>query len=172
MKTAQVYDPITKQVSTIPEAELGPWMLQIEVVGAGRVWIQPGSLHSIEPGPICHPPLGPKLLKRIKKGIMWPLAEVCPKTLKEWEDGFRRDCNAEQQIAMWLVVAERFTGFLKANAGLNKRQRKEVFYLMLHCTVVPNRAAFWETVQLRFLTREQAESVIAPFEINWRNGPA
>jgi hypothetical protein len=104
----------------------------------------------------------------MKEGIMEPLSEVFPKTLSEWEDGFRRDANAEQEIAVWLVIATRFEAFVNANR-LDTIQRKEVFDLMLHCTMVPNRAAFWATVQPRSLTREQVEGVIAPFLINWRD---
>jgi hypothetical protein len=164
----EVFDFVTEKVTTIPRAELGHGMTQLHLVGVGPVWVQPSQLGTYtKEGPIFHPPLGTEIRKFIKERILEPLLEVQPQTLGDWEDGFRHDLHAKEQIAVWVVIAERFTAFVNGNQ-LNKTQRKEVFDLMLHCTNVPNRAAFWETVHLKSLTREQAEAVIAPFEKNWR----
>lgn len=167
-KLAKVYDLVTEKLSTIPIAELGHGMIEVKIVGVGRAWISPSQLAvRTETGPICHPPIGDEQRKLIKERIMEPLSEVYPKTLNEWEDGFRRDINAEREIARWLVVVERFEAFANANC-LDKAQRKAVFGLMLHCTLVPNRAAFWATVQRpQSLTQQQVEQVIAKFERNW-----
>jgi hypothetical protein len=166
-KMVKIYDPVTKKVSTIPQAELGHGMVEVDVVGVGRVWVKSNQF-SVEAGPICHPPIGEELMARIRRTIMEPLSEVYPKTLNQWEDGFRRDRHAEREIAIWEIIAQRYTAFVDANK-LNKKQRKEVFQLMVRCTNVPNRSAFWETTRPQSLTREQVEAVIAPFEINWRD---
>ena len=34
------------------------------------------------------------------------LDEVYPRTIDEWEDGFRHDRNPEKEIAIWLHIAE------------------------------------------------------------------
>jgi hypothetical protein len=170
MKTARVYDFHTEKVSVIPLAELAQNMTEADVVGVGRVWIQTKQFveQVVEHGPIIHSPLSDKLRERIKTEIMEPLLEVYPKTLDEWDDGFRRDQNAEREIAVWLVLARRYKEFSKENS-LNKPQKKEAFKVMLHCTMVPNREAFWETFRPQFLKRKQVEAAIAPFEKNWRS---
>lgn len=166
--TATVHDLVTRKLSTIPLAELADGMVQMKVDREGMVWINPGQLSSLAAGPILHPSFSDALRKRIRERIMEPLAEVYPRTLDEWEDGFRREQNAEREIAVWLVVTERYTAYVNAHE-LSKAQRQEVFDLMLHCTMVPNRAAFWATVSHQCLTRDQVEAAISPFKVNWRD---
>jgi len=98
---------------------------------------------------------------------MEPLAEVYPCTLDEWEDGFLRERNAEREIAVWLLISEHFTAFVNAHQ-LSRAQRQEAFELMVGCTTVSNKAAFWATASPKSLTREQVKAVIAPFEKKWR----
>jgi hypothetical protein len=166
----RVYDLVTKKLSLIPKAELAHGMIEIYFMPLGRVWVQQSQLDAnAVKGPIVHPPLSPELRNSIKERIVESLSEVCPTTLSEWEDGFRRDVNAERQIAKWFVIAERFQKFVALNQ-LNTAQRKEVFDLMVHCTQVPDLAAFWETFRPESLSREQVEAAIAPFETNWHGG--
>ena len=51
----------------------------------------------------------------------------------------------------------------------NKRQKEETFKAMIYCTLVSSEESFWATFQPRTLTKEQVESAIAPFRINWRD---
>lgn len=164
-KTAHVLDLATGKLSSMPLLELNDKMRQVKVEGVGKVWVKSSSC--LCAGPVLHPPLCDTLRQRIKECIMEPLVEVHPQTLDQWEDAFRRERNAEREIAVWLVISERFTAFVNAHQ-LSKAQRKEVFQLMLRCMSVPNQAAFWATVNPKTLTREQVKAVIAPFENKWR----
>jgi hypothetical protein len=170
-KTAKVFDMVTGEVSTIPLAELAHGMKYVLVEGVGEVWVEPKQFaECVDPSykaPFQHAPLSKELRDTIKEQIMEPLSEVRPMALSKWEDGFRRGLKAENEIALWLLIAKRYKAFVDANA-LSKAQRTEVFDVMLHCSMVPNREAFWETVRRQHLTREQVEAAIAPFELNWR----
>jgi hypothetical protein len=166
-KTAHVFDPATGKLSSMPLLELNDEMMRVKVEGVGKVWVKSSQVSCLPAGPVLHPPLCDTLRQRIKECIMEPLLEVHPQTLDQWEDAFRRERNAEREIAVWLVISGRFMAFVNAHQ-LSKAQRKEVFQLMLRCTFVPNQAAFWATVNPKTLTREQVKAVIAPFENKWR----
>jgi hypothetical protein len=38
-KTVRVYDVVTRKINTIPAAEIVPGMVEAQVDGVGRVWI-------------------------------------------------------------------------------------------------------------------------------------
>jgi hypothetical protein len=38
-KTVRIYDPVTGKIGAIPSAELAPGMVESDVEGVGRVWI-------------------------------------------------------------------------------------------------------------------------------------
>ncbi len=158
-KTVRVYDSASKKINTIPAAELAPGMVEAEVKGVGRVWINSAAVkHS---GKSRHPPFEPELRDLIEQKIQKPLAEVWPKTLAQWEENFRRDTDPEQEIGLWCRIADRFAEFSKSE-GLNAAQRQECFAIILHCsTVAPEQIL--EVVPLKALTREQAQRAIEAY---------
>jgi hypothetical protein len=158
-KTVRVYDPVTRKVNTIPAAELAPGMVQAQVEGVGRVWINSAQVKLS--GKFKHPPFDSELRDFIEREIQKPLAEVWPKTLAQWEDNFRRDTEPEQEIGLWCRIAESFEEFSKSE-GLNKAQRQECFAIMLHCSTVPPEQIL-EVVTLKALTREQAQRAIEAY---------
>ncbi len=158
-KTVRVHDAATGKIHTIPAAELAPGMVEAQVGGVGRVWINSAQMKCGRKHK--HPPFEPGLRDFIEREIQMPLAEVRPITLAQWEDGFRRDTNPEQEIGIWCRIAERFVEFSKSEE-LNKAQRQECFAIMLHCsTVSPDRVL--EVVTLKALTREQAQRAIEAY---------
>jgi len=158
-KSVRIHDPATGKINTIPAAELAPGMVEADVEGVGRVWINSVAVKSGRE--FKHPPFEPELRDFIKREIQKPLAEVWPKTLAQWEENFRRDAEPEQEIGLWCRIAERFAEFSKSE-GLNPAQRQECFAIMLHCSTVP-REQVLEVVTLKALTREQAQRAIAAY---------
>ena len=158
-KTVRVYDPATGKVKTIPAAELAPGMVEAQVEGVGLVWID--SAQAKLSSEFKHPPFEPELREIIEREIQEPLAEVWPKTVAQWEDGFRRDAEPEQEIGLWCRIAERYAEFSKSE-GLNQPQRQECFAIMLHCSTVPAEQVL-EVVTLKALTREQAQRAIEAY---------
>lgn len=71
-------------------------------------------------------------LKAAIETLVWDLADVYPQTLEEWENGFRRDDNPEQEIAGWIHLA----AILKAMAESHKLaqpEKQECFRLLIAC---------------------------------------
>ncbi len=158
-KTVRIHDPATGKIHTIPAAELAPGMVEAEVKGVGRVWINSAQVKGGREHK--HPPFEPRVRDLIEREIQKPLAEVWPKTLAQWEDNFRRDAEPEQEIGLWCRIAERFAEFSESE-GLNQAQRQECFAIMLHCSTVPPEQIL-EVVTLKALTRERAQRAIAAY---------
>src|SRR5687768_10453326 len=97
-KTVRVFDFETKQLTTIPAAELAPGMVQARVQGIGTVYISAGQAVKLQG--FRHPPM-PEMRENFAK-IKASLDEVFPMSLEQWENGFRRDTNPEREIAFWL----------------------------------------------------------------------
>jgi len=158
-KTVRVHDPATGKINVNPSAELAPGMVEADVEGVGRVWINSAEVKG--GSEYKHPPFEPELREFIEREIQKPLAEVWPKTLAQWEDVFRHDTEPEQEIGLWCRISDRFVEFSKSE-GLNKAQRQECFNIMLHCSTVPAEQVL-EVVMLKALTREQAQRAIDAF---------
>jgi hypothetical protein len=158
-KTVRIHNPATGKINTIPAAELAPGMVEAEVKGVGRVWINSAQVKLS--GKFKHPPLEPKLRDLIAREIQKPLTEVWPKTLAQWEENFRRDSDLESEIGLWCRIADRYSEFSKSE-GLNPAQREECFAIMLHCSTVSPEQIL-EVVTLKALTREQARRAIAAY---------
>ena len=158
-KIVRIYDPATSKINTIPAAELAPGMVEAQVEGVGRVWINSAAVKLSDQ--FKQPPFEAWLKDFIEKEIQKPLAEVWPKTLAQWEDIFRREAESEQEIGLWCRIAERFTEFSKSES-LNPAQRQDCFAIMLHCSTVPPEQII-EVVPLKALTREQAQRAIEAY---------
>jgi hypothetical protein len=158
-KTAQVFDPATGKINTIPAAELAPGMVQAQVEGVGLVWINSTGVKGLRE--FRHPPFEPEWREFIELEIRKPLADVWPKTLAQWEDNFRCDAEPDQEIGLWCRIADRLTKFSEAES-LNLAQRQECFAVMLHCSTVPPEQIL-EVVALKALTREQAQRAIKAY---------
>ena len=96
-------------------------------------------------------------LREIKDAI----DEVCPMSLEEWEDGFRRDQNPEQEIAIWLHIASTYKRLTEeVSADLDERQ--DIFKVLLSCANNP-RDLVLTTAEVKKLSRPEAEAVVAAY---------
>ena len=159
LKKVKVYDFETKEVITIPSAELAPGMVEAEVEGVGRVWVD--AKQATMDGGYRHEPFSEDIRDRLRE-IKEALDEVHPMTLQEWEDGFRKDTHPEKEIAIWLRLAERYKAFTEEKE-FSQGQRREVFNVMLACTMSPGKELVLETVTLSAITREEALDAIEAF---------
>lgn len=153
MKMVEIYDFKTKKKSTIPAAELAPGMIQAQVAGVGLVWIA-ASQAKLE-GEFLHPPFDDEwreLLSMIKER----LDAVHPMTLKQWEEGFRKDENPEQEIGIWSRIA---TAYQVLGSTAPAEQRREIFNLILACVNNP-REHVLEVVKLEHLSRKEAQQLM------------
>ena len=130
-KLIEVFDFETKTVKTMPKAELGPGMYQAYFQGEGTYWI---NANQVKPAPLRHPPFGPDLRGKIRE-IRRRLKEVRPMSMKQWEDGFRHDTTPEREIAIWLKIADIYTGHARSRE-LTLEQKRELFNVILNCSTV------------------------------------
>jgi len=152
-----VYDFQTKRTSTIPAAELAPGMVRVQLEGGEVVWAKATDLKQ---GPFRHPPFEGEardLVVQIQKS----LEEVYPHTYEFWEDGFRRDANAEREIALWLHISRIHGEFAKTRTT-SLAERREAFKVLVGCSTGTKDTAL-QTVQLLSLSRSDAELLVEKF---------
>ncbi|MEN9677414.1 MAG: hypothetical protein RIS76_3310 [Verrucomicrobiota bacterium] len=154
---ARVYDFTTQETTVIPAAELAPGMVHAEVVGVGSVWVNRAQ---IKPAPLRHKPFASSVRKELRQ-IQEALDEVCPKSLSQWEDGFRRDTNPDREIAQWKLIVSVYQAAI-AGAQFTRAQRQECFRIIVNCTTAPADKIL-EVVELTVLSREEAQAIIARF---------
>lgn len=154
----QVYDVPTGTLSTIPARELGPGMVRVTMNGVeGDCWVRPDQLQQ---SPYQHPPFDEEVRTHLHQ-IKDALDEVHLMSLEEWEDGFRRDRNAEREIAIWLHIAEVYAR-LTEGKSLTSGERQDVFRILLSCANNP-RERVLATAGVQVLSRPEAEAVMAGF---------
>ncbi len=154
----QIYDVPTAALSTIPARELAPGMVRVALDGVeGDCWVRPDQLQK---SPYQHPPFdetGKAFMRRLKE----TLDEVYPMSLEDWEDGFRRDKNAEREIAHWLHIAEMYKR-LTEEKSLTPAEKRDVFRILLACANNP-RDQVLATAGVQVLSRPEAEAVMEEF---------
>src|SRR5687767_13446727 len=132
-KTVKVYDLATQQVREIPEAELAPGMVLADVTGVGRVWIEAAKMKQAEK--YRHPPFDEEIRAYFHE-LKEALDEVCPRTIEEWEHGFRLDNDPASEIALWLHMAKVYRTYIEDH-HCSAEQRREVFRTVITCSMAP-----------------------------------
>jgi hypothetical protein len=155
----QTYDFTTRKITTIPAAELAPGMVWAHIEGVGNAYIRAEA--AMLGGTYRHPPFNHDLREAMRV-LKRHLDEIYPLSLKKWEAGFRKDLHIQREIGIWVRIAERYTRCKDALDLSSKRQREDCFYVIL--SVVNNgREHALETVELKAISREQAEQIIEIF---------
>ena len=157
-RRVQIYDVPPQTLTTIPARELAPGMVRVSLNGIeGDCWARPDQLQQ---SAYQHPPFdgtGKAFMRRLKES----LDEVYPMSLEAWEDGFRRDSNAEKEIAIWLHIAEMYKR-LTEDKSLTPAEKGDVFRLLLACANNP-RDQVLATAGVQTLSRPEVEAVMAEF---------
>jgi hypothetical protein len=151
----RVYDRKTDQITTIPAAELAPGMVRVRYEGVGEVWVDAASIGR---APLRHPPFGPEVRQRLAV-LRQTLEEVCPRTLEEWEDGFRRDTHPEQEIALLSMMAGCYRHFTEGR-NLPAGQKRDV-YEVIRVTVNNGEEHVTRTVEAPSLSRQRVREIAA-----------
>jgi hypothetical protein len=133
-------------------------MVRVQMNGVqGDVWVEAARLQK---SPYRHPPFSEAVRDHLRQ-IKAALDEVYPLSLEAWEDGFRRDQDAEREIATWVHIASLYTS-LSSGEPMALPAKRDTFQLLLSCANNP-REQVLGVVQLQALTREEAQAVIAAF---------
>jgi hypothetical protein len=152
----RIFDFATQQVHTIPARELAPGMIRVKL-GArpelGEVYVDARQLHD---APRRHPPF-PEHFQDYFRQLSELLADVCPKTPEQWEDGFRQDTHPWQEIEIWCNIAGAFRHFA---AGKSGPVRRDIFQLIVAFINNGPETAL-ATVSLKVLARKRAAEIVA-----------
>lgn len=116
-------------------------------------------VHSI-PGVSKEKPLTEKQLEKVKF-IQETFKEVYSVSLNQTIANFERNENPEQEINIWMDLANAFTSFANKNIGIEKREaRQEAFQLLINRSMLPEKEAIAET-KTNILTTNEIEEILA-----------
>ena len=152
----RIYDFKTKTITTIPAAELAPGMIRIRLSGSDEIYWVDASQISDAKSRYWHPPFSGALKEQIVF-IQRALSDVHFKTFENWEDGFRQDLNAKQEIEIWFRAAMLYSSFAESH-HLNREQKHEAFSVLGAC-LNGTRSTVFETINLNLLPRVLAEEL-------------
>ncbi len=125
----KVVDPISGGTKDIPTSELAPGMSYVLAGGSDQpVWLD-GS--RFVQGPHRHPPFSGEDRAQILF-LQESLSDVHPMSFDAWEDGFRRDLNPDQEIAVWVRAARCLQNFAP-HQGASPEKRQEAFTILVAC---------------------------------------
>jgi hypothetical protein len=160
-KLVRLYDFDTEEITTIPAAELAPGMVEASIEGLeGTYWINPNNVGNLKQTPFQHGPFDQETRERII-GIMNKLKEVRSLTFKEWEDGFRRDLHADQEIIKWVILSGRYEELAKRHSLIGV-QRQLLFRVLLTCSMTAYDKV-WHVLDHGDLPVEIARDVVEVF---------
>lgn len=147
------------RVVRIPAAELRPGAIQVRLQGTEEVvWALPEQLQ-LHQGEVKHPEFEEGIRDYIRQ-IQAAFAEHRPLSFEEWEDGFRRDANPEQEIALWSHAADVYTAFATNEQSADRRQ--DTYRCIVTCmTTGPDDV--WHVLRPQVLSRAEAEQVVNRF---------
>jgi hypothetical protein len=152
------HDFTTGKAILIPRAELGPGTVLVQIEG------QPHPVYAdsaqLQAGAHRHPPFEGEL-KVCIESLVVDLNEVRALSYEEWEDGFRRDQNPEQEIAGWLHLAA-ILKVMTRKFALDPAQRKECYRVLVAC-YTGERATVRERSDPKLLSQEQIDLAVRYF---------
>jgi hypothetical protein len=154
LETVPYFDAPSGRVVHIPAAELRPGVVQARVEGVeGLVWV---TADQLQPGEIRHPPFTEEVRAYVRR-IEQAFAEHRSLSFQEWEEGFRRDANPSQEIALWLHAADVYESFA---ADEPSAARREDLYRVIVACLTASPEGVRHVLETAALTREEAQRVI------------
>lgn len=81
-------------------------------------------------GPIVHDSLSAGQIEKINK-IYTAFSEVNPSTLEETITNFKRDRDPDNEISIWLAMANAYQKFTAKNTDIDINKKKEAYVLIL-----------------------------------------
>ena len=153
-----VYDFDHQEILWVSMDDLPARFLQVQMEGVDHpVWVDPERLRQ---GQYQQPPFGPEV-RAVFAQLKASLDEVYPRTIDEWEDGFRRDRNPEKEIAIWLHIAEVYETFT-CGRPLSLEAKQDYLKVLLACGTMPHEHVL-KRVSLPALTEDEAAAAIAAY---------
>ena len=150
----RVYDFETKRMSEIPAADLASDMMLANIGGLGSAYVRSMQLKL---GDYQHPPFQ-EGVRDYFRALKRDLDEIYPLTLEQWEDGFRRDRNPADQIAIWLRLAETYQVFAKRLPRTD--EEKEDLFRLLLTGISVDRKTIFDVYKPTYISPAEAEEAV------------
>ncbi len=151
-KDVEVYNFDTQKVYLVPQDTLGPEMIRIDLEGK-IYWADSNQLTQND---FQHPPFEGELKQRILK-IQKELESVNSQTYAEWEDGFRRDQNPKNEIAIWEHIASVYQKFSKKYS--DAKANKEIYKIAVLCSY-SEKSAVLTQANVKTISSQVAQEII------------
>jgi hypothetical protein len=159
MDKIQFFDAESNQVIMIPATELASGAVLTSIDGVeGQIWTQPTDGEAAD---FKHPPFNASIRIYIEQ-IQAAFAEHYPLSREEWENGFRRDENAAQQIAVWWYAADIYRVF--AANELSRPRRADIYKCLLAC-MSAGPTTIWDIYQPESISRAEARQIVERYFI-------
>jgi hypothetical protein len=127
--------------------------------------IETTNIENLIPGPIIHNSLSEEQLDKIKD-IQQTFNEVYPVSLDETITNFKRDQNPDNEITVWLNMANTFKSFASDNLGQEKLEvRKEAFKLILMRSMMPEKKAI-SSSDLKLLSENEIQEILKNYTLD------
>jgi hypothetical protein len=156
MKTVKICDPETKEVTTIPMAELAVGTIRVKL-GDDPTEYYVDSKKLPRDGEYRHPPFGEED-RAVIRAIWAAFRDVHPQSLEDWENGFRMDAHPQKEIALWLLMSHVFL-HITHDRNLTFDKRREIFNVVLTCMNNGPEAVF-STVTCHTLSRKRIQAIV------------
>jgi hypothetical protein len=123
----EVYDFVKNEVYLVSEDKLGPEMIRVSLDGK----IYWANANQLTQNTYQHPPFEGELKQRILN-IQKELETVNSQSYAEWEDGFRRDQNPKDEIAIWERIVAVYRMLSKNYQDISTK--REIYRLTVMCS--------------------------------------
>lgn len=123
----EVYDFVKNEVYLVSEEKLGPEMIRVNHDGK----IYWANANQLTQNTYQHPPFEGELKQRILN-IQKELEAVNSQSYAEWEDGFRRDQNPKDEIAIWERIVSVYRMFSKNYQDISVK--REIYRIAVMCS--------------------------------------
>ncbi len=151
-KDVEVYDFDTKKVYLVPQEKLGAEMIRINLEGK-LYWANSNQLTQ---NTYQHPPFEGELKQKISN-IQKELESVNSQTYAEWEDGFRRDQNPKNEIAIWEHIVSVYLNFSKIYPDV--AAKKEIYKIAVLCSYSEESAVLTQA-NVKVISPQVAQEII------------
>ncbi len=109
--------------------------------------------------PIVHDTLSSDQIEKIKK-IQKTFSEVNPSSLEETITNFKRDRNPDNEIAIWLAMANAYEKFTSKNPSIDISKKKEAYGLIL-IRSMENEESTKVKADLKLLTDKEVSEILS-----------
>ena len=125
--------------------------------------VQTVNVNDLTLSPVVHDTLNSDQIEKITK-IQTAFSEVNPSTLEETITNFKRDRNPENEIDIWLAMANAYEKFTAKNKSIDINKKKEAYGLILMRSMENEEGAKAKS-NLKLLTDKEVSEIFSYYNL-------